>query len=294
MRFQRRDEAGRQIVLRRTHRDTRSERRDGLVADELVDDVRRLPQRRHVDVALEAEAGERLGERLARGALAVDAHRQAGRLAQTADELARAMRLQRAGRIVEQYARGTEVRELSRLLHERIGLAGPSRAVDEAGLELAAGRSDGVGGLAQVRDVVERIVETENVDAVRGRRGDEAADEVLVNRTRADEETPAQGEAERRLHARLERADPLPRALDTAADGALEAAAARDLEIGEAGPIEDLGDAQLLSGGEPARERLLSEQPDGCVRQARHAWSLAPRRRPGGAVWRRAGFARTS
>ncbi len=57
----------------------------------------------------------------------------------------------------------------------------------------------------------------------------------------------------------LKRADPLPRALDAALDRAVEAAAAGDLEVGEAGAVEDLGHAQLLGGRHRACERLLSE-----------------------------------
>ena len=129
------------------------------------------------------------------------------------------VRLQRAGRIVEQHAHGAELGQHLRALDQRLDLAGAAGAVDEAGLEVALGSDDRLGRLAQVRDVVERVVEPEDVDAVLGRRGDEAAREVGVDRTRADEEAAAERQAERRLDARLERADPLPRALDAALDG---------------------------------------------------------------------------
>ncbi len=65
---------------------------------------------------------------------------------------------------------------------------------------------------------------------------------------RADEEPAAERDAERRRRARVERADPLPRALDAAPDGRVEDAAARDLEAREAGAVEDLGDAEHLAG----------------------------------------------
>ena len=186
---------------------------------------------------------------------------------------------------MQQDARRTEVRQLARLLHQRIRLVCAAGAVDQPGLELRACGGHGVCGLAQVRDVVEGIVETEDVDAVLRGRGDEAPDEVVVDRTGTDEKSAAKGKPERRLHARLERPDALPRAFDAAPHGALEAAPAGYFEVGEACPIEDLGDLQLLGGREPACQGLLSEQPDGRVRQARHAWSLAPsRRRAGSAV----------
>src|SRR5262249_4733513 len=67
-----------------------------------------------------------------------------------------------------------------------------------------------------------------------------------------------------------------PQALDAASDGALEAAATGDLEVREARAVEDLGNPQLLGRREAPSKRLLPEQPDGRVRQARHAGSLAP------------------
>ena len=49
---------------------------------------------------------------------------------------------------------------------------------------------------------------------------DEPADELAADRPRADEEVSAHRQRERRLRARLDRADPLPRALDAAVHGA--------------------------------------------------------------------------
>src|SRR5262249_57810425 len=81
---------------------------------------------------------ERRGERVAAGALAVDPDGKLGRLAQPGHELAGSMRLERAGRIVQEDARRAETRQLARLLHQRIGLARAAGAVDEPPLELAA------------------------------------------------------------------------------------------------------------------------------------------------------------
>ena len=52
-------------MLRRADGDPRRERRDRRVADVLVDEVGRLPERVDVDARVEPEPGERLGERLA-------------------------------------------------------------------------------------------------------------------------------------------------------------------------------------------------------------------------------------
>jgi hypothetical protein len=261
------------------------------------------PERRRVDAGVEVEARERLRERLARDAverqrdrvdgardqvgagaggldrrgerrprraLEVDADRQPARLAQLPHELPGAVRLERARRVVEEHARGAEARQARRLLDERLGLPGDPGAVDEPGLELAPGGGDRLGGPAQVLDVVERVVEAEDVDPVRGGGGDEAADDVRVHRPRADEEAAAQRERQGRRRPRPDRADALPRALETAAHGRVEAAAARDLEVGVAGRVEELGHAQQRRRREAAGERLLAEQAHGGVDEARH------------------------
>ena len=117
-------------------------------------------------------------------------------------------------------------------------------------------------------------MQPEDVDAVLGRRRDEAPGELAVDRPGADEEAPAQREPERRLDPRLDRADPLPRALDAAADRAVEDAAAGDLEVGEPGSVEDLGEPEQLGGRHRSRERVLPEQANRRVDQLRHARDL--------------------
>ena len=307
MRVERRDETGRQVVLRRAHGDPGCVRRHDLVADVLVDEVGSLPQPGDVDAGVESHPGERGGERLARdamqrerervdgagdhvgagpgglervrergpaGALAVEADGQAGGFVHAADELARLVRLEPAARIVHERPRRLDLRQLLRLLDELVHRALVARAVDEARVELLAGGDDRLARLAEVGDVVERIVQAEDVDPVLGRRGDEAAHEVGTDGARADEEAAAQRQAERRRRPRLQRADPLPRALDAAADGRVEDAAAGDLEEREAGAVEHLGDPQQLSGRHAPGERLLREQPNGGVDEPRHVRSL--------------------
>ena len=58
------DETSRQVVLGCPHRDPRRERGERLVADVLVDDVRRLPESGDVDPGRSPEPLERLDERL--------------------------------------------------------------------------------------------------------------------------------------------------------------------------------------------------------------------------------------
>src|SRR5439155_10407765 len=118
----------------------------------------------------------------------------------------------------------------------------------------------------------------EDVDAVLRGGGNEAADELGLDRARADEEAAAQRHPERRLDTSLECAQPFPRALDPAPDGTVEDAAAGDLEVLEAALVEDFGDVEQLGGRQPPGERILSEQPNRRVGERRHAGTLATHR----------------
>ena len=91
------------------------------------------------------------------------------------------VRLERARRIVEEDPHGAKLGQLLRLLDEIFGLAGVTRPVDEAGIELALGIRDRLAGLAQVGDVVEGVVQPEDVDAALGCGSDEAAGEVRAD-----------------------------------------------------------------------------------------------------------------
>ena len=217
---------------------------------------------------------ERVRERGPAGALAVEADRKPGRLLDASDELARLVRLEPAARVVHERARRLDLRQLARLLDELVHRALVAGAVDEAGMELLARGDDRLARLAEVRDVVERIVQAEDVDPVLRRGGDEAAHEVGADGARADEEAAAQRQAERRRRPRLQRPDPLPRALDAAADGRVEDAAAGDLEQREAGAVEHLRDPEQLPGRHAPGQRLLREQANGGVDEPRHVRRL--------------------
>ena len=151
------DDAGREVVTRREHGDARDERSDELVADVLVENVGGLPERVDVDPRVEPAPSQRLGERLARDAvqrqcervdrardelcagpgrgerrsegaatrsLRVDPDGQAARLAERVNELLRGVRLQRAGRIVEEDTHRPELGQHPRPLDQRLDLAG--------------------------------------------------------------------------------------------------------------------------------------------------------------------------
>ncbi len=262
------------LALRGAHGDARRDRRDGLVADVLVDEVCGGPELVQIYTGVETQSGERLrcsfrgdavhrqcdriggdsdhvgararglergGEGVAAGALRVEADRQTGHVTQLGDELTRAVRLQNRGRIVQEDARGAHLRQPLCGVDERL-MAAPS--VEEARLELGARRDDRLGSLTEVVDVIQRVVQAEDVDAALGSARDEPAREVSPDGTRANEEAPAQRKRKRRFRPRLERADPLPRALDTAANGGVEDAPTRDLQVRKTGSIEELREAQ--------------------------------------------------
>ena len=275
----------------------------------LVDEVGSRPQLVHVDAGSEPEPGERLcgclrrhamhrqrdridrggdhvgtrprgfdrrGQRVAGGALGVEPDRQARHFAQLRHELARAMRLQQRRGVVEKKSRCTELRQATSSVDERLV---PAAAVEQAGFELAAGLDDRLRRLAQILDVVQRIVQPEDVDPARRGARDESSGEVVADGPRTDEEATAQCQSERRRRPRLQCAQALPRALDATADRTVEDAAARDLEIGEARPVEQLGETQELGGRHAPGERVLAEDPDRRIDKAWHG--RGPYRRRG-------------
>ncbi len=157
-----------------------------------------------------------------------------------------------------EYASSAELRQASRVLDQQVRVLGACRAVHEPRVELAARGGDGGRRLPKVRDVVERIVETEDVDAAFGGAGHEALGKVDVDRPGADEEATAQCHGKRCLRSRMDRTDPLPRTLYAAPYGGVEATAARHLEVREADGVEDLCQPELLGRRQPACKGLLS------------------------------------
>ena len=215
LRVERRHQPCRQLVLGGAHGDPRRERRHRLVPDVLVDEVGRAPQRLDVHAWVKPEPRERRGHRLSRdavhgqrnrvdragdqvcagpnglepgghgvpgGALAIEPDRKPARLGERGRELLRALRVERARRVVEQHACGAEIRQLARLLDERLDLAGIARAVDEPGVEFLARVRDRLARLAQVLHVVERVVQAEDLDPALGGGRDETPDEVAPDR----------------------------------------------------------------------------------------------------------------
>ena len=227
--------------------------------------------RRGDEIRTGVDRSERRRKADTRGALDVEADRKAARLLDPGDELLRLVREECARRVVHEDPGGAELGKLARLLDEHVGLARAARAVHEPRVERAPGARDRRARLAQVRDVVERVVQTEDVDAVFGRTRHEAPHDVARDRARADEEASTQRDPERRRHAGLDRANPLPRALDTTPHGCVEDASSGHLQTGEARAVEDLRHTQDFRRRQLAGERLLREQADRGVDQLRHS-----------------------
>jgi hypothetical protein len=156
------------------------------------------------------------------------------------------VRLERSRWVVQEDACRTEVGQLLRLLDQLL-LGGRARAVDEARLELPVCGRDRLARLTEIRNVVQWILETENIDSALGRAGHEPSSEVAADRPRADQEPASQGHPERRLRPRLERTDPLPGALDSAAHRGVEDATTGDLQVGKAGVVEKLRQPEEIS-----------------------------------------------
>ena len=240
---------------------------------------------------VDAGAGglDRGGERAAARALAVEADRKAARLAGSprparGHGAARASRTGRGSGCARRRApAGARPGRRARRFRRR------ARAVDEAGVELALGGGDRLARLAQIRDVVQRVVQAKDVDAALGRGSDEAADEVAADRPGADEEAAAQRERERRLRPRPERADPLPRALDPALDAPTRSSR-RPIPRGRRSPPRRgsrRGRAARTSARRPASGSCPSSRivvstsagTDGSPTAARRAWRTRPARR---------------
>ena len=153
-----------------------------------------------------------------------------------------------------------------------LGLARVPGAVDEPGVELARRR-------AAIASPASRRFETSFSGSCSRKtsmpfsaaRGDEAARRSRRRRaaSRRGSGRAAPSRAASSVRA-FERADPLPRALDAAAHGRVEDAAAGDLEVGEAGAVEDLREPQELGRRHRARRAAPGRAGGSSCRRARH------------------------
>ena len=138
------------------------------------------------DVSNLVEAGEAIveaGRQLHVGLVYSPGHAgEIDALVTQARKVGDAMWRQRAGGIVQDHARRAELGQLPGLLDEGLGLARAARAVDQTGVEGLARAGDRLARLAQVRDVVERVVEPEDVDPALGGGEHEPAHEVGADR----------------------------------------------------------------------------------------------------------------
>jgi len=77
-------------------------------------------------------------------------------------------------------------------------------------------------------------------------------------------------ERERRLGAHLDRANALPGTLYAAPDRGLKAAAAGNVQIGEAGAVQQFGELVQVARGDAPGQRLLAEQANRGVYERGH------------------------
>ena len=149
-------------------------------------------------------------------------------------------------------------------------------------MQAGAGLAHGLDGPGKILGVVHRIVHAEDRDARLGGAIDEAANQVLLDRLRADEEPAAQRHAERRVRgAAAQIADALPGALDAALHRAVEAATAGHLKHVEARGIEQLADLKLERGGHTAGDLLLRENAQRGVDETCHQLKRLAAGQPG-------------
>ena len=228
---QARDEPRRESVLGRADRVTRRERGDRHVAERCVDELAGAPERFEVDACFAPDASERLGERLGRGPV----ERDRDRVDRAADRRGPSSRSLERGR--ERTARRRPGRRDRPAVRSRRGhvrrahghglLERSCRVVDDDPRRRRAprwpwpvrrarrtprpARDCGRGrwptslpaactastASHEIRHVVQRVVHPKDVDAALGGARDEPADEVALERARADEEPAAESHAER-------------------------------------------------------------------------------------------------
>jgi hypothetical protein len=106
-----------------------------------------------------------------------------------------------------------------------------------------------------------------------------SADDVRRDGLGADEETAAERNPERRRRARVDRADPLPRALDAPAHRASNTPPPETSRHAKAGAVEDLRDAETSPVG-IAPQAAPARGSERGVDQLRHGTTLLASRIP--------------
>ena len=97
---------------------------------------------------------------------------------------------------MDEHARGAELAQVLCALEEEVGLSRWTGAMDEPNRELLLARVNRLGRFAEIREVVQRVVETEDVDPGIGRALDEPPNEVTREWPLTDEESASKGDAE--------------------------------------------------------------------------------------------------
>ena len=213
---------------------------------------------------------ERRRQRVPAGALAVDPDRQARHLTQLGDELGGTVRLHQRGGVVQEDPRRAELGQPAARLDERDM---PPAAVEQPGVELAVGADDRLGGLLQVLDVVQRVVQAEDVDAALGGASDEPPREVAVHGREPTRKRPRTASASG-VFVRPSARGCAPTGSRRPGVRRVEHAASRDLEVREACPVQDFGDLERSAVGmSPASGSCESTRIEVSTRRGT-AWGL--------------------
>jgi hypothetical protein len=181
---------------------------------------------------------------------------------------------------MEQDARRAELGQFFRPLGENLGLAGLAGAVDEPGLEVAPGALDrlartrggsrrrSAGRAARKTSIPLSAAEATN------RRAKSPPTGCEPTRNRPRSAIPS-GVLVRDLSARIR-----SHGLSTPARPPCRRPAPGHLQVGEAGPVENLREVEQRGGRDPPGERLLAQQADRRIGEGRHAGTLPPVLRP--------------
>ena len=209
-------------------------------------------------------------ERRAARTLRIEANWDSSGISQRGNQCTRPRRVERARRVEQQQAIGTELGQRGRTVNQALCTVGMI-VVDETKMQARAGLAHSLSRPNEILRIVHRIVHAEDRNARLSGTVDETTNQILLNRLRTDEEAPAQSHAQWCLGGALfEVANALPRTLDATIDGAIETATARHLKDVKTGAVEQLAGLKLKRGWDATGARFLRQKAQRGVDETSH------------------------